>query len=291
MEQFYPLGKQAIGDGSNDWDTDTHGFVLFNGGTADTFLKLITAMTNATPIVVTSNSHGFANGDIVAIYGVGGLTAANNTWKIANVAANTFELKRLDDGTTNSTGNAAYTSGGFAVNLTQAKFRGDIDAGQIGTPVAFVNNGGKLVTVTGAWDADDVILTSVPSGTAYFGSVYKNNGSAATDRLLIHKDGRTPVVVHVAPSGTYTSVVVEPLKHAISNAAVLVFSNGSSVTLNAAASAGDRTITVVSTSVALTVGSRAEAVINTGSGNYPLATTGNNVNVTWPGTPDFIGVP
>ena len=65
----------------------------------------ITGATNASPVVVTQTAHGFANGDVVRVTAVGGNTAANGVWKIANVTANTYEL-------VGSAGSAAYTSGG-----------------------------------------------------------------------------------------------------------------------------------------------------------------------------------
>jgi hypothetical protein len=68
--------------------------------------QAITGATNATPIVITANAHGLANGDEVYISGVGGNTAANGTWIVANQTTNTFEL-------TGSVGNGAYTSGGY----------------------------------------------------------------------------------------------------------------------------------------------------------------------------------
>lgn len=75
----------------------------------------ITNATNATPIVITSNGHGLSNNDRVAIAGVGGNTAANGIWSVANVAANTFELE-------GSTGSGAYTAGGtwYKLNATRA---------------------------------------------------------------------------------------------------------------------------------------------------------------------------
>ena len=66
----------------------------------------ITDATNASPIVVTAASHGLEEDDIVFISGVAGNTAANGTWRIAYIDANSFSL----DG---SEGNAAYTSGGL----------------------------------------------------------------------------------------------------------------------------------------------------------------------------------
>lgn len=65
--------------------------------------QAITGATNATPIVITANAHGLSNGDEVYVSGVQGNTAANATWTVANISANTFELS-------GSVGNAAYTA-------------------------------------------------------------------------------------------------------------------------------------------------------------------------------------
>lgn len=65
----------------------------------------VTGATNASPIVVTSSSHGLTTGQVVTIAGVLGNTAANGTFVVTKVSADTFSL----DG---STGNGAYTSGG-----------------------------------------------------------------------------------------------------------------------------------------------------------------------------------
>jgi hypothetical protein len=70
----------------------------------------ITDATNASPIVITSASHGLLDGDMCTISGVTGNTAANGDWMADAVAANTFAL--LDLAGANSTGNGAYVSGG-----------------------------------------------------------------------------------------------------------------------------------------------------------------------------------
>lgn len=75
---------------------------------------LITGTTNATPIVVTSAAHGLSNNDMVGVLGVGGNTAANGIWSVANVATNTFELA-------GSTGNGAYTGGGTWYRLNESR--------------------------------------------------------------------------------------------------------------------------------------------------------------------------
>ncbi len=75
--------------------------------TAKSVTASISAATNATPISVTSASHGFTDYDCVNVTGVVGNTAANGLWCIHVVDANTFTLL-------GSVGNAAYTSGGTA---------------------------------------------------------------------------------------------------------------------------------------------------------------------------------
>jgi hypothetical protein len=65
----------------------------------------VSGATNASPIVVTSTGHSLNTGDAISISGVAGNTAANGTFTVTKVDANTFSLN-------GSTGNAAYTSGG-----------------------------------------------------------------------------------------------------------------------------------------------------------------------------------
>lgn len=81
--------------------------------------KVITAVTKANPAVVTSAGHGFANGDWVKIFDVVGMTELNGrTFKVANVAANTFELTNpLTGANISSTLYTAYASGGVAARI------------------------------------------------------------------------------------------------------------------------------------------------------------------------------
>lgn len=67
---------------------------------------VVTAATNATPIVVTTASpHNLQTGDKVTVSGVVGNTAANGDFSATKIGANSFSL----DG---SSGNGAYASGG-----------------------------------------------------------------------------------------------------------------------------------------------------------------------------------
>ena len=68
--------------------------------------KTITGITKANPAVVTSTAHGFANGDYVTLSVQGMWQLDQVVARIANVAANTFELEGLD-----STAYDTFTSG------------------------------------------------------------------------------------------------------------------------------------------------------------------------------------
>lgn len=69
--------------------------------------NLTGTITNATgtPIVITSANHGLVTGNVVVVNGVKGNTAANGTWTITVLTANTFSLNGSASG-------GAYTSGG-----------------------------------------------------------------------------------------------------------------------------------------------------------------------------------
>jgi hypothetical protein len=80
--------------------------------------KNITGATAANPVVITSNAHGYDNGQWVYITGVGGMTQLNGRYyKVANKAVNTYELQDLDGNPINGTGFTAYTSGGTSARV------------------------------------------------------------------------------------------------------------------------------------------------------------------------------
>lgn len=90
----------------------------------------ITGATNASPAVITIAGHGFATGDLVAIYGVGGNTNVNVLGTVNVIDANTFTITGIIAAAVIN-GNAAYTSGGTAqrirIGLTPADL-GDMEA-------------------------------------------------------------------------------------------------------------------------------------------------------------------
>lgn len=71
--------------------------------------RSITGITRANPAVVTSNGHGFSNGDTVYIRRVNGMHQVNNhAYIVANASANTFQLQGVNSGSYNS-----YSSNGI----------------------------------------------------------------------------------------------------------------------------------------------------------------------------------
>jgi hypothetical protein len=82
--------------------------------------KTITAVTKANPGVITSNSHGFSNGEEIYITGVGGMTQLNDrNYIVANATTNTFTLIDLFGAAINTTAFTTFTSGGTADKIYQ----------------------------------------------------------------------------------------------------------------------------------------------------------------------------
>jgi len=270
---LFEKGREGFLDGTLDWDTQTFSAALVDTGTADTGIKAVTSSTNATPIVVTATSHGFSNGDIVYVDGVTTGTAANGVWKIANVATNTFELTNPLTGA-NAVGNGVG-SGGVAICLGPSASGDnwdDFDGALVG---AKVNLTSPTVT-SGVADAADTTFTSVSGNSVEAVVVFRDTGTASTSRMVAIITGKH-IVTCAASIAAATTLPVEALVAGIPNGTVLAFSTGQSATLTASANAGDRTLTVSSTTV--TAGGRALAPA-TGSG-LPVTPNGGNIIVAW----------
>lgn len=273
---LFEKGREGFLDGTLDWDTQTFSAALLDLNTASVGVKAITGATNATPIVITATAHGFANGDLVFIDAVGGNLAANGFWKIANQAANTFELTRPDG--TNAVGSAAYTSGGYAVNYgpsTSGDNWDDFVAGIIGAKVNLTS-----ATVTaGVADAADTTFTSVSGASVEAVAIFRDTGTNSTSRMVALQTGKFIVTCNTQAAASATTIPVEPLPYAIPNATVLTFSNGATATMSALANAGDRAITVSALAAIVTAASRALAPIT--SFGLPVTPNGGNIVVTY----------
>lgn len=88
--------------------------VIKNGAyILNTTVRTITAITQAANALITSNAHGYANGDEVYIYSVVGMTELNGqNFIVSDQTANTFKIKYLDGTYVNSTAFTAYSSAG-----------------------------------------------------------------------------------------------------------------------------------------------------------------------------------
>lgn len=92
--------------------------IIKDGAEVLSSAKTITAATKANPCVITSASHGFSNGDDVYIKDVVGMIELNGrTFRVANVAANTFELQDMLGNNINSSSFTTYASGGTAAKV------------------------------------------------------------------------------------------------------------------------------------------------------------------------------
>ncbi len=82
--------------------------------------KVITAITQANPGVITSNAHGYSNGDWVLLFDIGGMVQLNNnTYIVAGATANTYTLLDLFGNPVDTTTFGAYTAGGDSERIYQ----------------------------------------------------------------------------------------------------------------------------------------------------------------------------
>ena len=189
MSELYDKFKRAILTKQIDLTTDTIKAVLID---LDDYAMIVSAATNASPIQITTGTHGLTTGNRVTITGVVGNTAANALWTVTVVDSTNFTL----DG---STGNGAYTSGGHAVDLTNDEFLSDIAAGaRVATATL------STVTVAapgGTVDADDTTFTTVTGDQSEAVVLYHDTGVEATSTLIACLDASTVTGLPVTPGG------------------------------------------------------------------------------------------
>ncbi len=117
--------------------------------------KTISAITKATTGVVTSTAHGLANGDYVFLT-VSGMRQLNDrVVRVANVAANTFELEGIDTTLfdTFTAGTAAAIS--FGTNITTA------------TNISSSGGGFDFIDTTTIHDNTRTQVPGLPAATSY----------------------------------------------------------------------------------------------------------------------------
>lgn len=144
--------------------------------------KFITAVTQANPAVVTTNiAHGYANGDIVEIVGVVGMTELNgNLYTVAGATSTTFQLSGID-----STGYTAYSSAGTINKYPQPP--------KAAKSITAINNASPIqVTTAGThgYATGDYVRIDSPAGMAGLGGkVYQITVTGASTFTLDGVDG------------------------------------------------------------------------------------------------------
>lgn len=179
--------------------------------------KTITAITKANPGVASSTSHGIANGAYVLLTIVGMYQVHNRVLRVANQAANTFELEGED-----TTNYGTFVSG-FANEIT------------FGTAISTVTG----VTVSGGeFDKEDTTtihdnqrsqIPTVASPTVFAMESIWDAGDASLKLLVAAADAKTTRAVRItfsngqkylfngypgatlAPGGTAQGKVITPL--------------------------------------------------------------------------------
>lgn len=133
----------------------------------------ISDITQANPGVVTTlTDHGLADGDVIAFYNIGGMTALNDgTYKVANATDTTFEVQTTAGADVDTSGYGAYTSGGnIRPAIDGTEFNAYKEGGNAREAVLSVTNLWHLEgrSVVALCDGDVVEGLTVSEGTVTF---------------------------------------------------------------------------------------------------------------------------
>jgi hypothetical protein len=178
--------------------------------------KTISAITKASPGVVTASSHGYSNGDYVIISGVVGMTELNGRqFKVAGVTTNTFQLQDMDGNNFDTSSLTTYASAGSAFKIYQItspyttaqlfdiKFAQSADVMYLVHPDVDI----RKLTRTGhtSWSLATVSITGSPS-PGLSGS--DNRPSSVTffeQRLVFAGTNNNPQSLWFSVAGSYES--------------------------------------------------------------------------------------
>ena len=222
----------------------------------------ITAASNASPISITSSSHGLSTGNTVKIFGVRGNTAANGTYVVTNVNANTFTL---DD----SVGTGDYISGGTwkkgstQINYTNIEVPTD---SRVTKRQILRNRDGNLNTFY--VDVEDTTL----SGTTF--SSTKTDAQLVTEVPLSSDDGTDLNVTRHGAPPDYKRVIVSHFSRMFA-AVDLIYTEGAVVATN-----GSATITGIGTAFTSEMANRRFYPSGAGNTGSYLISSVNTANQT-----------
>lgn len=203
MSGLVRRAKKAFLDADSDLLVNNIKLVLVRlAAVTSAGVKVISAMTNATPPVATIASHGWTNGDYLSISGATGLTNANGLRKMKNQTTNTFELTDKDD--VNIAGNGTFAGTCYAVNLSVIDFLDDIDAG---ARIATSGNLASKTTTAGVFDYADVTFTGVSGSAAHAVFAYDDTPATDAGKFLLALDDQASNLP-VTPNGGDINYVV-----------------------------------------------------------------------------------
>lgn len=154
-------------------------------GTVEAAGAAITSVTNDDPPVLTRNTHGFTNGDVVYLTNVQGMTEMDGqVFRVANVTTNTFEAEGID-----STNYGVFTSGDVVevtTFSTLAKAR-TVEAGSVSPNKldAQVLLDSEKQYVYGATDSPDLTIDGLSDLNS--ASILKVSAAARTNATLVFR--------------------------------------------------------------------------------------------------------
>jgi len=181
--------------------------------------KNITAATKASPGEITSNSHGFSNGDEVYITSVGGMTELNDrNYLVANVTTNTFTLTDLFGTAINTTDFTTYTSGGTATEIyevaspyTEAHLP-NVNFAQSADTMYLVHPSYAIRTLTRSahnnWTFATASISGSPSPGLASSDNYPSVVSFFEQRLVFGNTNNNPQTLWFSKNGAYLNFTV-----------------------------------------------------------------------------------
>lgn len=176
----------------------------------------ITSSTDATPIVITATTHGFATGDRVLLYGHTTNVAANGIFKVTKLTANTFSLQNEFTGADVAGSGAGAGSSGVCMKAPPILLVSDykniiLQIGTTGTATTTLKIAGSLgLPASGQssprWDLPNMGATVSPANPYTFVQIIDLDTGAAVN-------GATGVVVAGADVNKSYEVNVNAVKY------------------------------------------------------------------------------
>ena len=177
--------------------------------------KTISAITKASPGVVTASSHGYSNGDYVILSGIVGMTELNGRqFKVAGVTTNTFNLTDMEGNNFDTSSLTTYASAGSAYKIYQItttyatadlfdlKFAQSADVMYVVHPSYVI----RKITRTGhtSWSIANVSISGSPSPNLNSASdKYPSCVSFFEQRLVFGNSNDNPQTLWFSKSGDY----------------------------------------------------------------------------------------